>query len=104
VLYHAFANGSAFHNATALHLQQDQKEDSMPQFTSDFLKRYLASAIGRHHCILTHGDLQLKNVLVVDDYSVTLSRWFVVSGIVDWEGAGWMPIYWEYASMFILAD
>jgi hypothetical protein len=27
-----------------------------------------------------------------------------VSGIVDWENAGWMPSYWEYASMFMAAD
>ena len=111
-----FADEPAFHNAMTLRLRQDQTEDSMPQWTSDFLARHLAEAMGRHACVLTHGDLQPKNILVVedqpssrqthagDDGLVARPRRLVVSGVVDWEGAGWMPSYWEYASMFMFAD
>jgi aminoglycoside phosphotransferase (APT) family kinase protein len=42
---------------------------------------------------LTHGDLNLANILVLrspDGSQIS------VSGIVDWEQAGWYPDYWEY--------
>ncbi|KAI0410623.1 kinase-like protein [Xylaria grammica] len=38
---------------------------------------------------LTHGDLSSSNILVKGDKIV---------GIVDWETAGWFPLYWEYVS------
>ncbi|KAF4442003.1 kinase-like protein [Fusarium austroafricanum] len=39
--------------------------------------------------VFTHGDLSSLNILAIDDE---------VTGIVDWETAGWMPPYWEYTS------
>lgn len=39
--------------------------------------------------VFTHGDLSSFNIIVRDDRFV---------GIIDWENAGWMPPYWEYAS------
>lgn len=39
--------------------------------------------------VFTHGDLSSFNIMVRDDEVV---------GILDWETAGWMPPYWEYAS------
>ncbi|KAI9764728.1 MAG: hypothetical protein M1840_008120 [Geoglossum simile] len=41
---------------------------------------------------LTHGDLAFRNILVEMDGTVT--------GLVDWECAGWYPDYWEYVSAF----
>lgn len=41
-----------------------------------------------HDIVFTHGDLHLHNVIVKDGH---------VSGIIDWECAGWMPDYWEFA-------
>lgn len=41
-----------------------------------------------HRIVFTHGDINLRNILV--DESGRLS------GIVDWETAGWYPDYWEY--------
>ena len=37
----------------------------------------------------THADLSSQNILARGD---------VVVGIVDWETAGWYPLYWEYTS------
>ncbi|POR35772.1 kinase-like domain-containing protein [Tolypocladium paradoxum] len=37
--------------------------------------------------VLTHGDLSSLNILVRGDEVV---------GIIDWETAGWLPLYWEY--------
>lgn len=39
--------------------------------------------------VFTHGDLSSLNVLVEGDK---------VTGIVDWEIAGWYPSYWEYTT------
>lgn len=39
--------------------------------------------------VFTHGDLSSLNVIVKDDQVV---------GIVDWETAGWLPLYWEYTT------
>ncbi|GJJ11007.1 hypothetical protein Clacol_005236 [Clathrus columnatus] len=43
-----------------------------------------------HDIVLTHGDLYCHNILVKDGH---------LSGIVDWECAGWLPEYWEYTMM-----
>jgi len=41
-----------------------------------------------HHAIkFTHGDLSPCNILVENGH---------VTGILDWEEAGWYPEYWEY--------
>ncbi|TVY35290.1 hypothetical protein LSUB1_G004842, partial [Lachnellula subtilissima] len=37
--------------------------------------------------VFTHADLNMRNILVKDGR---------ISGIVDWENAGWFPEYWEY--------
>ncbi|KAI0010040.1 kinase-like protein [Xylariaceae sp. FL0662B] len=38
--------------------------------------------------VLTHGDLSSLNILVRGNNIVS---------IIDWETAGWLPFYWEYA-------
>ncbi|MCJ1467030.1 hypothetical protein MMC07_005652 [Pseudocyphellaria aurata] len=43
-----------------------------------------------HDIVFTHGDLQAHNVLFDDDYRL--------SGILDWEDAGWYPEYWEFTT------
>lgn len=42
----------------------------------------------RHRIVFTHGDLNMRNILVTEDGKL--------SGVVDWENAGWYPEYWEY--------
>lgn len=37
--------------------------------------------------VFTHGDIIPQNIMVDENYQV--------SGIVDWEAAGWYPDYWE---------
>lgn len=36
----------------------------------------------------THGDLAFHKILYLDGK---------ITGIIDWESAGWFPDYWEYA-------
>lgn len=40
--------------------------------------------------VFTHGDLTPRNIMVQGDH---------ITGIIDWETAGWFPDYWEYANM-----
>ena len=37
----------------------------------------------------THGDLAFRNIMVKDGR---------ITGIFDWELAGWLPYYWEYSN------
>ena len=41
--------------------------------------------------VFTHGDIAPRNIMVGKDYRIT--------GILDWERAGWYPHYWEYANI-----
>ena len=45
-----------------------------------------------HRIVFTHGDLVQHNILVRDDGRI--------SGLIDWEYAGWYPEYWEYVKFF----
>lgn len=47
-----------------------------------------------HKIVFTHGDLNMRNVLV-DEHGR-------LSGIVDWENAGWFPEYWDYTKAFFV--
>lgn len=40
--------------------------------------------------VFTHGDLHSNNILIDENDNV--------SGIIDWETAGWMPRYWEFTN------
>ncbi|EJT96523.1 hypothetical protein DACRYDRAFT_112684 [Dacryopinax primogenitus] len=37
--------------------------------------------------VFTHGDLADRNIMI---------RNGKISGLIDWETAAWMPVYWEY--------
>ncbi|KAL9104784.1 MAG: hypothetical protein Q9163_000334 [Psora crenata] len=41
--------------------------------------------------LFTHGDVAPRNIMVNKDCRIT--------GIIDWELAGWYPEYWEYANI-----
>ncbi|THH17322.1 hypothetical protein EW146_g3467 [Bondarzewia mesenterica] len=43
-----------------------------------------------HGIVFTHGDLWHHNIMVSDGH---------ITGIIDWEWAGWLPEYWEYTSI-----
>lgn len=44
-----------------------------------------------HRIVFTHGDLAPRNIMVRDSK---------ITGIIDWEDAGWYPEYWEYVKFF----
>ncbi|KAB8264687.1 kinase-like protein [Aspergillus pseudonomiae] len=54
---------------------------------TDFNKRAAKSHDIRHDIVFTPGDLNPRNILAENGK---------ITGIVDWEIAGWFPEYWEY--------
>nr|POE61857.1 hypothetical protein CFP56_73161 [Quercus suber] len=53
-----------------------------------------ALAQNKHKIVLTHGDLQGRNIMVAGGKLV---------GIIDWETCGWYPEYWEFAKCFAVS-
>lgn len=49
-----------------------------------------------HRIFFTHADLNPRNILVDQAVREDGSRGWRVTGIVDWEMAGYYPEYWEY--------
>ncbi|RMZ84930.1 hypothetical protein DV738_g216, partial [Chaetothyriales sp. CBS 135597] len=65
------------------------------QYFSDFYVDTLRTCFSvdsarNHRLRFTHGDLGMHNFLVQDGR---------ITGLVDWEYAGWYPEYWEYVKM-----
>ncbi|KAJ4011814.1 hypothetical protein NW766_007114 [Fusarium irregulare] len=54
-----------------------------------------------HKIVFTHGDLNPRNIMVERTTNSTGARGWRLSGIIDWETAGYYPDYWDYTkSMF----
>lgn len=85
-----FATEAEFHEGIAAALRARGEVDGWCPTVS----RFLASLTG-HKCVLNHGDLAPRNVLVRDDKIVA---------IIDWELASFYPDYWEYIKCFLYAD
>jgi len=59
---------------------------TLPQYREEITKAAEGVHAKPHTIYFTHGDLNLRNILVEDGR---------VTGIVDWTCAGWYPGYWE---------
>jgi aminoglycoside phosphotransferase len=71
-----FKNDAEFHDFLTRDVSTDVKEKAA------------ASHKVEHEVVFTHADLNPRNILVDERGRIT--------GIVDWECAGWYPEYWEY--------
>jgi thiamine kinase-like enzyme len=47
-----------------------------------------------------HGDFHLGNIMVSNIPGLAT----VITGVIDWEEAGWYPSYWEYCKMMLVVD
>lgn len=54
---------------------------------SEFPPNVAESHSQSHPLVFTHGDIDLRNVMVKGDKVVAL---------IDWEASGWFPAHWEY--------
>ena len=43
--------------------------------------------------VFTHADLATRNIMVDENT-------YQITGVIDWERAGWYPDYWEYANIW----
>lgn len=67
--------------------------DGRPKYDADTEKVTEISSTP-HLAVFAHGDLFRHNILVHEGH---------LSGIVDWECAGWLPEYWDYTTMTVRA-
>ena len=76
--------------------------NGVPQFKAYFYVRSIDKMLCGYDVILTHSDLQRKNILVSEVQSCArhCGRSFEVY-LVDWEAAGWYPSYWESFTAFL---
>jgi hypothetical protein len=52
----------------------------------------LSEQLHSDHCIVfSHGDLSQHNIMVKDGQ---------ITGLLDWEYAGWYPEYWDHVKFF----
>ncbi|KAF2681284.1 kinase-like protein [Lentithecium fluviatile CBS 122367] len=90
-----FQNNSDVHAALVRRLRMvDSGAVDHITAKAKFYGRHLDTMLGVHSPVLSHSDLQRKNILfkkTVDSVEVA---------IIDWEAAGWYPSYWEYAISF----
>lgn len=74
------------------------ERNNRPDYAARFYKKYLARVLQGHRPTLTHGDVQQKNIMVVENTSRLNDRGgrsFSIA-IVDWENSGWFPDFWEF--------
>jgi serine/threonine protein kinase len=93
--------------ALAMHSQQNWATNNRRGFVSEWFARHLQTALGSHKSVFTHADLHPQNIIVREKVSGSgenQKRCYIVSGVVDWESAGWYPDYWEYAGSFVDFD
>ncbi|OJJ73478.1 hypothetical protein ASPBRDRAFT_41164 [Aspergillus brasiliensis CBS 101740] len=90
-----FANQEDLNLAIIERLRQTEKEQYIR-----LLRPMIDKTLRGHRPVFTHGDLQPKNIMVerlearegCPEFKITL---------LDWEGAGWYPEYWEFCNATI---
>ena len=104
-LYQCLADGSP---ATTDPLLQDLEDPPRSLYTDEAVRHRIYQRYLRYYglryadsllsmlpqskvSLFTHGDVAPRNIMVDKDYRIT--------GIIDWELAGWYPEYWEYANI-----
>lgn len=63
----------------------------LKSISSSYLKWLRSCLRDDHQIILSHGDLNPKNIILLDEQDGNVS----ISGIIDWEMGGWYPEYWD---------
>lgn len=78
------------------------ERNNHPDYKARFYEKYLSRVLRGHRPTLTHGDVQQKNIMVVEDESHPNDqggRSFDIV-LVDWENSGWFPDFWEFFCAF----
>lgn len=76
-------------NEWLISLIHPESREIFGSFYVETIRNSLA-ALCTHRLRFAHGDLGMHNIMVKDGK---------ITGIIDWEYAGWYPEYWEYVKM-----
>ncbi|KAJ5919171.1 hypothetical protein N7466_010114 [Penicillium verhagenii] len=92
-----FFNESAFIAGLVGNYRTLVEQQNKPDYKARFYEKYLAAVLQGHQPVLTHGDVQQKNIMVAETGCLNHQggRSFDVA-LVDWESSGWFPGYWEF--------
>ncbi|PGH01396.1 hypothetical protein AJ79_07937 [Helicocarpus griseus UAMH5409] len=85
----------AFVEALTSNYQALIKRRDCPDFKSRAYETYLARVLKGHRPTLTHGDLQMKNIVIAESRRDDQGERLYDIELVDWEAAGWYPDFWE---------
>ncbi|GCB20805.1 hypothetical protein AAWM_03690 [Aspergillus awamori] len=86
-----FSNESALVAGLVGNYRALVEKNKHPDYKARFYEKYLPRVLQGHRPTLTHGDIQQKNIMVVENFQNNQDR----RSLVDWENAGWFPDFWE---------
>jgi hypothetical protein len=95
-----FENEAAFNDGLLLKLSTVK---FMPPPYMKFLRGLFSEAFAGHKTVMTHGDLQAKNIMVQRVGSKEDGSGPFTISLIDWETSGWYPDYWEYCMSLMVA-
>lgn len=92
-----FCDKTAFVKGLTANFRALKEGNSHPVHQARFYESHLPHALRDIRPVLTHGDVQRKNIIVAEKESKSPNgeRTFDIV-LVDWEMAGWLPEFWEY--------
>ena len=93
-----FSNEPAFVAGLVGNYRALVTRNNLPDYKARFYEKYLARVLQGHRPTLTHGDVQQKNIMVVENTGRLNNqggRLFDIA-LVDWENSGWFPDFWEF--------
>ncbi|CAG8093334.1 unnamed protein product [Penicillium salamii] len=92
-----FSGEPAFVAGLVSNYRASVDRNNHPDYKARFYETYLADVLQGHRPTLTHGDVQQKNIVVVENASPNDQggRSFDIV-LVDWENSGWFPDFWEF--------
>lgn len=94
-----YCSGPAFVKGLTDNLRALREANDHPVLNAQFYEENLPQALAGICPILTHGDVQRKNIMVHEKGrdATKADRQFDIT-LIDWEMSGWLPEFWEYFS------
>lgn len=94
-----FCNGPALVKGLTDNFRALKETNDHPDLKVRFYEEHLPMALAGIRPVLTHGDVQRKNIIVHEKGrdAINADRQFDIT-LIDWEMAGWLPEFWEYFS------
>ncbi|CAD6442650.1 7d4cd515-12c9-4fa6-b381-a910fa26c3f7 [Sclerotinia trifoliorum] len=96
-----FKTERAFVRGLIARSRWEAEKNQKHSYLADFFEEQLLGVLTvmNRKPVFTHSDIQRKNILVERLTGNTCGEEFGVS-VVDWESAGWYPVWWEHVAAF----